>query len=121
MLLVGPLLIAGGWKVGFSLGARRPLPAQELTKEYKAARVPKSLENREAQTGFAGRDSSEGQRTGGHALDLVARFRAATSKPTRFHPRDRHEWQGMLVDVTHLQAYCRSAADCGLALGCMGG
>jgi hypothetical protein len=37
-----------------------------------------------------------------------------------YHPRDKSEWQGMLVNMS-MRALCKGARSCGLAAACMDG
>lgn len=45
--------------------------------------------------------------------------RGAPGAPV-YHPRDKSEWQGMLVDMS-MRALCRGARSCGLAAACLDG
>ncbi|MDD9947301.1 MAG: hypothetical protein OXU20_40050 [Myxococcales bacterium] len=47
---------------------------------------------------------------------------AGADRPLRrgLHPRDPHEWQGMMVNLDR-QAFCETKSGCGLAMACLEG
>lgn len=77
-------------------------------------------------TGEVGRPSSTRVLRGGPALagpavdtEAGAAHDAVPAGPV-YHPRDEHEWQGMLVDLS-MRAVCEGAGSCGLAAACIDG